>query len=139
MIPKKFRVWDGAERRPPELGLESFLVNAVNQGLHVSVSAREFLGIECPIAHVVLPTVVERDPRKSQALHRRKRVIHLLRLHRSAISPCAPDGPESIVGSGGRLEPLFHHEASVVGERAEVVSLVNSDEGAKRMKTFTGA
>ena len=113
-------------------------MNAVNQGLHVSVSAGEFLGIERPIAHIVLPTVVERDPRKSQAFHGRKCVIYLLRLHRSAISPRAPDCPESVVGSSSHLEPLFHHEASVVGERAEVVAPVDSDKGAKRMKTLTG-
>src|SRR6267143_5810908 len=139
MIPEQFRVWHSAERRPPQLGLESFLVNAVNQGLHVSVSVGEFLGIKRPIAHIVLPTVVERDPHKSQAFHRRKCVVYLLRLHRSAISPRAPDGAESLVGSSGRLEPLFHHEAPVVGERAEVVSLVDRDEGAKRVKTFTRA
>src|ERR1035437_6931252 len=138
MIAEQFRVWHSAERRPPGWGLESFLVNAVNQGLNVSVSVGEFLGIKRPIAHIVLPTVVQRDPHKSQAFPRRKCVIPLLRLHRSAISPRAPDSAESVVGSGGRLEPLFHHEASVVGERAEVVSLVDGDEGAKRMKTFTG-
>ncbi len=81
MIPEQFRVWHSAERRPPELGLESFLVNAVNHGLDVSVSVGEFLGIKRPIAHIVLPTVVERDPHKSQAFHRRKCVIHLLGLH----------------------------------------------------------
>src|SRR5205823_9558098 len=126
-------------RRPPELGFESFLVNAVNQGLHVSVSAGEFLGIKRPIAHIVLPTIVERDPHKSQAFYRRKCVIYLLRLHRSAIPPRTPDCTERVLGSAGHLETLFHHEAPVVGERAEVVSLVDGDEGAKRMKTFTGA
>ena len=68
MIAQQFRVRHSAERRPPELGLESFLVNAVHQGLHVGISMREFLGIKRPIAHIVLPTVVERDPHKSQAL-----------------------------------------------------------------------
>src|SRR5438309_1543883 len=139
MIPKQFRIWHSAERRPPQLGLESFLVNAVHQGLHVSVSAGELLGVKRPVAHIVLPTVVERDPRKSQAFHRRKCVIYLLRLNLSSISPRAPDGAESVVGSGGHLEPLFHHEAPIVGERAKVVSLMDGDEGAKRMKTFTRA
>src|SRR5450759_626212 len=101
MIAEQSRVWYSAERRPPELGLESFLVNAVTHGLHFSVSVGEFLGIQRPIAHVVLPTVVERDPHKSQAFHRRKCVVHLLGLHRSAISPRAPDCAESVVGSGG--------------------------------------
>src|SRR5580692_2294880 len=99
MIPQQLRVWHSAERGPPELGLESFLVNTVHQGLHVSVSVGELLGIERPIAHVVLPTVVECDPLKSQSFYRRKRVIHLLGLHRSAVSPCAPNGAEGGIRS----------------------------------------
>src|SRR5947208_9321038 len=97
MIPEQFRVLHSAERRPPELGLESFLVNAVNQGLYVSVSVGEFLGIKSPIAHIVLPTVVERDPHESQVFHRRKCFIYLLRVNLSSISPRAPDCAESVV------------------------------------------
>src|ERR1700733_13402270 len=138
MIAEQRRVWHSAERRPPELGLESFLVNAVHQGFHIGVSVGEFLGIKLPIAHIVLPTVVEGDPLESQSLCRRKRVVDLLRLHRSAISPSAPNRPETILGSGGHFKPLFHHEAAVVGEGAKVISLVDGDEGAKGMKAFTG-
>src|SRR5580693_4209774 len=100
---------------------------------------RELFGIELPIAHIVLPAVVERDPLESQSLCRRKRVIHLLRLYRSAVSPRAPDCPKAIGGSRGHLEPLFHHEAAVAGERAEVISLVDGNESAKGMKAFTRA
>src|SRR5580704_19034056 len=138
MIPQQLRIRHSAERRPPELGLESFLVNAVHQSLHVRVSVGEFLRIKLPVAHIILPTVVKRDPRKSQPLRRRKCVIHLLRLNFSSISPCAPDGAESVSGSGGHLETLLDHEAPVIDERAEVVSLVDGDERAKGMKTFTG-
>src|ERR1700728_3830349 len=138
MIAKQIRAWHSAKRRPPELSFASFLVDAVHQGLHVGVSVGEFLGIKLPIAHIVLPTVVERDPDKSQALSGRKCVIYLLGLNLSSIPPGAPDGAESVVGSGGGLEPLFHHEAPVIGECAEVVSLVDGDEGAKRMKAFAG-
>src|SRR5450755_1702702 len=109
------------------------MVNAVHQGLHVSVAVREFLGIKLPIAHIILPAVIERDPPKSQSLRRRKRVIHLLRLNFSSISPCAPNGTEGVVGSRGHLETFFHHEAPIIGERAEVVSLMDGDEGAKGM------
>src|SRR5580658_11141313 len=112
-------------------------MNAVYQSLDVSVAVGEFLGVERPIAHIILPAVVECDPHKSQALCRWKCVIYLLRLHRSAISPRAPDGTESIIGSCGCMEALFHHEAPVVGERPEVVSLVNRDEGAKGMETLS--
>ena len=34
---------------------------------------------------------------------------------------------------------MFHHEAPIVGERAEVISLVDGNESAKRMKAFAGA
>src|SRR4029077_6873526 len=139
MIAKELRVWHSAERRPPELGLESFLVDAVHQGLHVSVAVWKFLGIKLPIANIVLPTIVERDPPESQSLRRRQRVIHLLRLNLSAISPRTPDGAERVIGSRGHLKTLLHHEAPVVGERAEVVPLVDRDEGAKGMKTFARA
>src|ERR1700722_3743754 len=101
MIAEQFRVGNSAERRPPELSLESFLMNAVDESLNVSVAVGEFLRIERPIAHVVLPAVVERDPFESQPLRRRKGVIHLLRLYRSAIAPRAPDGTESVIGSCG--------------------------------------
>ncbi len=99
----------------------------------------KFLGIKLPITDVVLPTVVECHPSESQTLYRWQRAIHLLRLDRSAISPRAPDRAESVLGSCRHLETLLHHEAPVVNERAEVVSLVNGDEGAKCMKTFAGA
>src|SRR5438552_13500028 len=115
------------------------MVNAVHQGLHVSVAIGKLFGIKLPIAHIVLPAVIERDPPKSQSLRRRKRVIHLLRLNFPSISPGAPDCAERVVGSRGHLETLFHHEAPVVGERAEVVSLMDGDEGAKGMKIFAGA
>src|ERR1700679_2690682 len=138
MIPEQFRVRHSAERRPPELSLESFLVNTVHQGLHVGVSVGEFLGIQLPITHIVLPTVVERDPRKSQSLCRRKCVIDLLRLNFPAISPGAPNGAESVIGSGRHLETLLYHEAPVIDESTEVVSLVHGDERSKGMKTFTG-
>src|SRR6202041_988173 len=46
----------------------------------------------------------------------------------------APDCSESVVRSGGHLEALFHHEAPVVGEHAEVVPLMDGDKGAKRME-----
>src|SRR5271166_4461490 len=124
MIAEQFRVWDRAERRPPELGFEAFLVNAVHQGLHVSISVGKFLGIKLPVSHIVLPAVVERDPRKSQSFCRRKRVIHLLRLNVWSISPRAPNGSESVTGSCSDLETSLHHEAPVIGERAEVVSAV---------------
>src|SRR5882724_7684238 len=114
MIAQQLRAWHRAERRPPELSFESFLVNAIHQGFHVSISFGEFLRIKLPIAHVVLPAVVECHPLKSQALHRRERVIHLLRLDRSAISPRTPDSTESLIGSRGHLEPLPCHEPSVV-------------------------
>src|SRR5579872_5558582 len=133
MIAKQLRVGHGTERRPPELSLEPFLVDAVHQGLHVGVSVWKFLGIELPITDIILPTIVERDPLKSHSLRRRKRVIHLLRLNLSAISPRTPDGAERVIGSRGHLETLFHHEAPVVDERAEVVPLMNGDEGAKGM------
>src|SRR5580692_7129200 len=135
MIAEKFRIGYSAERRPPELSLESFLMNTVYQGLHVRIAMRKLLGIECPVAHIVLPTVVECHPLKSQPLRRWKGVIYLLRLHRSPISPGTPDGTESVIGSCRRLKSLLHHEAPVAGERPEVVSLVNRDEGAKGMKT----
>src|SRR3954447_10737287 len=139
MIPQEFRVRYSAERRPPELGLESFLVNAVHQCLDIGISAGKFLAIKLPITHIVLPAVVERDPRESQSFGGRKRAIHLLRLNRSSISPRAPDGAESIIGRGGHLETLFHHEPPVIGERAEVVSLMDGDESTKCMKTFAWA
>src|SRR4051794_24240765 len=139
MIPQQFRVRYSAERRPPKLGLESFLVNAVHQRLNIGISVGKFFGIKLPIAHIVLPAVVERDPGKSQSLRRRKRAVHLLRLNRSPISPRAPDGAESIIGRGGHLETLLHHETPVIGERAEVVSLMDGDESTKCMKTFAWA
>src|SRR5438067_2452404 len=82
---------------------------------------------------------VERDPGKSQSLRRRKRARHLLRLNRSSISPRAPDGAESVAGRSCHLETFFHHEAPVIGERAEVVSLMDGNESSKRMKTFAWA
>src|SRR3954468_8782127 len=136
MLTEQFGSWYSAQRRPPKLGLESFLVNAIHQGLHVSISVGEFLGIELPITHIILPTVVEGHPCETQALHCRERVIHLLRLNCSAVSPRAPDCTKTAVRSFSHLKTLLHHEASVVSERAEVVSLVDCDESAKSMKTF---
>src|ERR1051325_6451128 len=139
MIPQQFRVRHSAERRPPELGLETFLVNAVLQSLHVSVAIGKLLGIKLPVTHIVLPAIIQRDPPKSQSLRRRKRVIHLLRLNFSSISPCAPDCAEGVIGSRGHLETLLHHEPPVLRERAKVVSLMDGDEGAKGMKRLAGA
>src|SRR5258708_39624969 len=103
-------------------------MNVVDQRLDVSVSTGEFLGIQRPIAHIVLPTVVERDPHKSQAFSRWQRVIHLLRLNGPAISPRAPDGPESVSGRGGCVTALLHHELPSIAERTRIVFLATSDD-----------
>src|ERR1700730_1806429 len=111
-------------------------MDAVNQGLHIGVSMRKFLGIEDPIADIILPSIVECDPTESQSLNGWQRVVDLLRLDRSSVSPRAPDCEEGAIGCRGHLKALLDHEASVVGQGAEVVPLMDGSEGSKSMRTF---
>src|SRR5215469_16280524 len=98
---------------------------------------RKFLGIEDPIADIILPSIVERDPSESQSLHGWQRVVHLLGLNRPAVSPRAPDCAEGTIRCRGHLEPLLDHETSVVSQSAEVVPLMDGREGTKSMKTLS--
>jgi len=73
-------------------------VDAIHEGLHVSVTVGKFLGIEGPIADVILPSIVEGDPGEAQTLHGWERFVDLPGLNRAAVAPRAPDRAEGIVG-----------------------------------------
>src|SRR5580704_14983324 len=139
MVLQQFRVRHSAERGPPQLRFKALLVDSIYEGFHIRVTVRKLLGIESPIPHIVLPTVVQRDPGESQSLDCRQRVVNLLWLNGSAIAPCAPDGAEGAVGRRGHLEALLHHETAIVQQSTEVVSLMDGSESAKCMKTFSGS
>src|SRR4029077_6995118 len=111
-------------------------MNAIDKGFHVRVAMRELLGVESPIAVVVLPTVVESDPGKSKFLDGRKGLIHLLELHCSPVSPSTPDRAIGAVGRRGHLKSLAHHQPAVFREGAEIVPLMHGNEGAKSMKSL---
>src|ERR1700674_38303 len=111
-------------------------MDAINQGFHVGVAMRELLGIDGPIAIVVLPTIVQGDPGEAHFLNRRKRVVHLLELDRPAVAPGTPDRAESAVGSRSHLKPLPDHEAAVFRERVKIVSLMHRDKCAESMKAL---
>ena len=95
---------------------------------------RKLLGVDTPIAIVVLPTIVQRDPGETHLLDRRKRVVHLLELYRAAVAPGAPDGTKSAVGRRSHLKSLPHHKTSIFRERAKVVSLMHGDKCAESME-----
>src|SRR4030095_8770203 len=127
-----------AEWRPPELRLESLLVNLVHHCFDVGIAAWKLLRIELPIAIIVLPTVVQGDPGKSHALNCGQCVIDLLRLEVASVSPRAPDRSESTFWGFGHLEPLFQHEAAVRKQRLEIVSVMHGNERAKGVEVFAG-
>jgi hypothetical protein len=83
-----------------------------------------------------LPAVVESDPGKSQLLGGREGVVNLFQLDVAAVSPGAPDGAEGAVGRGRHLKSLMDHETAEFAEGAEVVSLMDRDEGVKSVKAF---
>jgi hypothetical protein len=56
------RVGVHGQRRPPDLGFESFLVNAVDERLHVLVAVGVFFGTQKPVPLGGLEAIVHRDP-----------------------------------------------------------------------------
>ena len=62
MLFEQLRIRDSAQRRPPQLCFESLLMDAIDQGFHVGIAMRKFLGVDGPIAIVVLPTIVQHNP-----------------------------------------------------------------------------
>src|SRR5208337_1820962 len=112
-------------------------MDAIDKSFHVSVAMRKLLGVDCPIAVIVLPTIVQSDPGEAHFLNGRKRVIHLLELHRPAVAPGTPDRAKSAVGRRSHLKSLPHHETAVFGERAKVVTLVHGDKCAKSMEALS--
>src|SRR5271165_7675887 len=100
-------------------------MNSINQRLHIRIAMGVLLGIERPIPHIVLPSIVERDPNESQALDRRERIEQLLRLHRPSVAPRAPDRAKRVIRRRGHLETWFHHGAPEVGQSAEVITLMD--------------
>src|SRR5215475_9059177 len=113
-------------------------MDTIHHGFDVSITVRKLLRIELPIAIIVLPTVVQRDPGKSHALDGGQRVVDLLRLEVPSVSPSAPDPSESALRSFGHLEPLFQHEPAVGKQRLEVVSVVHRNESTKGPEAFAG-
>ncbi len=98
MLFQELRIRNGAQRGPPQLRFESLCVDAIDQRFHVGVAVGKLLGVYAPIAIVVLPTIVQRDPGEAHLLDRWKRVVHLLELHRAAVTPRAPDRAKRAVG-----------------------------------------
>src|SRR5580704_7573285 len=111
-------------------------MDTIDQGFHVSIAMRELLGVDGPIAIVVLPTIVQGNPGETHFLDGRKRVVHLLELYRAAITPGTPDRAKRAVGRRGHLKSLPHHEAAVFRERAKVVPLMHRDKCAKSMEAL---
>src|SRR5438876_12418355 len=95
MIFQQARIGDCTQRRPPQLRPESFLMNSIHQSLHIGVAVGKFLGIEQPIPIIILPAVIQSDPGEAQLLRGWKRVIYLLELNLTAITPSTPDRPNS--------------------------------------------
>src|SRR5215472_2081855 len=112
-------------------------MDAIHQSFHVGVSVGIFLRIKLPIADVVLPSVIERYPNESETFDSRQRVVKLLRHHGTAISPGAPDRSVSVVRGFGHREALLYHEAAILDQSAEVVSLMHCDESAESVKAFS--
>src|ERR1700722_5242519 len=98
MIPEQLRIGDSAQRRPPELRFEALFVDAIDQRFHIGVAMWELLGVDGPLAVVVLPTIVQGYPGETHFLDRRKRVVDLLELDRTPVAPCAPDRAKGAVG-----------------------------------------
>ena len=69
MLLHQFRAGIGGQRRPPQLGLETFGVNLVHQRPHVGVAIRKLLRLQEPIALRGLPAVIQRDPGEAEFLH----------------------------------------------------------------------
>src|SRR5580704_5708742 len=112
-------------------------MDTIDERFHVGIAMRKFLGVDGPIAIVVLPTIVQGDPGETHFLDGRKRVIHLFELHRSTIAPRTPDRAKRAVGRRGHLKSLPHHEAPVFRKRAKVVPLMHRDKGAKSVEALS--
>ena len=73
------------------------MVDPVHERLHIRVAAGKFFRIEGPIAHVVLPSVIERDPDEAHTFHGRQGVMDLFGLKGPSVSPGAPDGAIRVI------------------------------------------
>src|SRR5678816_162697 len=128
---------DSAQRGPPELCFEPFLVNSIHHSLDVGITTRKLLRIQLPVTVVVLPPVVERDPRESHPFDCRKRVVNLLRFEVPAVSPGTPDCSEGLLGCRSHVESQLRHVSAVAQERLKVVPVVYCNEAAKSVEVFT--
>ena len=119
------------QRRPPQLGLETFGVNLVDEGPHIGIAVWKLLWLQEPITLRSLPSVVQRDPGEAELFHDRKRAIDLARRELPAVSPSAPDGTECAIGRSVKMNALRNHHFAVIAQGLKIVAFVNGGEGAK--------
>src|SRR5580704_3576028 len=112
-------------------------MDTIDERFHVGIAMRKFLGVDGPIAIVVLPTIIQRDPGKTHLLNGRKRVVDLLELHRAAVAPGTPDRAKRAVGRRGHLKSLSHHEAPVFRKCAKVVPMMHRNKCAKSVEALS--